>query len=717
MFLNPTTCSILILLFAGVCAATPAYKVGVGISDVTGPALDVNMMGYASFSQNSEGIHLRLFSRAFITCDLNETECNVFVSADIGMTSTLLKLKVIEELQKEYSGRYTEENVAISGTHTHSGPGGYFQYSLYTITAFGMKRSSIDAILEGIVQSIKNAHDNLQEGNILYNKGELLGANINRSPTAYLQNPQEERDKYKYDVDKDMTVLKFEDKDGSGLGAICWFPVHPVSMENTNKLISSDNKGYASYLFEKDMNPGSKMGQGSFVAAFPNSNHGDTTPHVNGTICIDTGKPCDVETSTCGGEVANCLGRGPGNDMYENTRMIGQRLYEKAKELYDAPGTPLNGPVSSIHQYVNMSNFRVTKGNETFTTCTPALGYSFAAGTTDGPGISSFSQGMTEGSPFWDGLVRSLFNDYEETQDCQQPKPVLLPVGDYLNTTNMPEAIKLIVNLVASDPMAPDIVETQLLRIGQFVIIPAPAEITTMSGRRMMDKVKEKLMDSGMSSNVVTMITSLSNTYTNYVTTFEEYRAQRYEGASTMYGPHTLDAYLQQYSMLAEKLAQGTGVENPGPDPPSKGLPVNLDLDSDAFPSGKSVGDVNQKVDAKYRQGSLAEAIFWSADPKRGSTKSLGTSFFSVEKLNGTNWNEIANDAAWDTKIFWRKEEKESRATVQWMIPEDAELGKYRFVHSGFWKRGAFSPVQSFQGPSGEFEVVSKDYLRPTSNN
>ncbi|XP_038060222.1 putative neutral ceramidase C [Patiria miniata] len=707
-------CLALTLLFAMVSAATPAYKVGVGISDVTGPALDVNMMGYASFSQNSEGIHLRLFSRAFITCDLNQTECNVFVSADIGMASTLIKLQVIEKLREEYEGQYNEINVAISGTHTHSGPGGYFQYSLYTITALGMKRSGIEPIVAGIVQSIRNAHNNLQDGNISYKKGELLGANINRSPTAYLKNPKDERDKYLYDVDKEMTVLKFEDKDGNGLGVICWFPVHPVSMENTNKLISSDNKGFASYLFEMDMNPGSKMGEGSFVAAFPNSNHGDTTPHVNGTVCIDTGEPCEEETSTCGGEPTNCLGGGPGNDMYENTRMIAEKLYEKAKELYDATGTPVSGPVSSIQQYVNMSSVTVTKGNETFKTCTPALGYSFAAGTTDGPGIASFKQGMTKGESFWDNLIRSLFNDYEATQECQEPKPVLLPAGDYINTTGMSPAIQAIVALLAADPMVPDIVETQLLRIGQFVIIPGPVEFTTMSGRRMMEKVKEKLVASGMSSDAVTMITSLSNAYTNYVTTYEEYTAQRYEGASTMYGPHTLDAYLQQYLMLAENLVKDIGVETPGPDPPSKPLPPKLDLDNDAFPEGKKVGDINQKVDSKYRQGSTAEAIFWSADPKRGFEASLGTSFFSVEKFDGTDWIVIANDADWNTKIFWRKADKQSRATVQWMIPEDAELGMYRFVHSGRWKQNAILPFTTkFETRSGDFEVVSKDYTRP----
>ena len=45
-------------------------------------------------------------------------------------------------------------------------------------------------------------------------------------------------------------------------------------MNNTNRLITSDNKGYAAYRFERDFNGGigSQPGKGPFVAAFSTSN-------------------------------------------------------------------------------------------------------------------------------------------------------------------------------------------------------------------------------------------------------------------------------------------------------------------------------------------------------------------------------------------------------------------------------------------------------------
>ena len=46
--------------------------------------------------------------------------------------------------------------------------------------------------------------------------------------------------------------------------------------------------------------------------------------------------------------------------------------------------------------------------------------------------------------------------------------------------------------------------------------------------------------------------------------TFEEYQEQRYEGGSTIFGPHQLDGYIEQLLLLADSLANGTA---PATDP------------------------------------------------------------------------------------------------------------------------------------------------------
>lgn len=66
---------------------------------------------------------------------------------------------------------YTEENVAISGIHTHAGPGGYLQYVVYSVTSLGFVKQSFDAIANAVEQSIIQAHNNLKPGSIFINTG------------------------------------------------------------------------------------------------------------------------------------------------------------------------------------------------------------------------------------------------------------------------------------------------------------------------------------------------------------------------------------------------------------------------------------------------------------------------------------------------------------------------------------------------------------------
>lgn len=59
-------------------------------------------------------------------------------------------------------------------------------------------------------------------------------------------------------------------------------------------------------------------------------------------------------------------------------------------------------------------------------------------------------------------------------------------------------------------------------------------EFTTMAGRRLREAVKETLMRSGggeFDNATQVVIAGLTNTYSQYVATFEEYKQQRYEVA------------------------------------------------------------------------------------------------------------------------------------------------------------------------------------------
>lgn len=74
------------------------------------------------------------------------------------------------------------------------------------------------------------------------------------------------------------------------------------------------------------------MNQGPFVAAFASTNLGDVSPNLQGPRCQISGEKCDLNSSSCEGKQA-CIASGPGKDIFDSTRIIAERLYEKALVL------------------------------------------------------------------------------------------------------------------------------------------------------------------------------------------------------------------------------------------------------------------------------------------------------------------------------------------------------------------------------------------------
>ncbi|NWR71997.1 ASAH2 ceramidase, partial [Centropus unirufus] len=679
------------------------YLLGVGRADCTGPVAEIPLMGYANPDQVGSGLLTRLYSRAFIMADLDDSKRVVFVSADIGMVSQRLRIEVLKKLKSKYGELYRQDNVILSGTHTHSGPGGYFQYTLFWITSKGLIRPSLHAIVNGIVKSIDIAHQNMKRGSLFINRGTVEYSQINRSPFSYLKNPESERSRYPSNTDKEMVILKMVDETGQDLGLISWFAVHPVSMNNTNRLVNSDNVGYASYLFEQEKNKGMLPGEGCFVAAFASSNLGDVSPNTKGPFCINTGDSCDNPQSTCPvGGAKMCMAMGPGNDMFDSTRIVGQNIYLKARELYEKASQEITGPLSSAHQWVNMSDVSVElNATHTVKTCKPALGHSFAAGTIDGVGAFNFTQGSVEGDPFWDGIRDQLLGEpSNETKACHKPKPILFSTGE----------------MTWPYPWHPDIVDVQIAAIGSLAIVAVPGEFTTMSGRRLREAV-EREFDSHGKPRMDVVIAGLCNVYTHYITTYEEYQVQRYEAASTIYGPHTLSAYIQLYRGLARAIAMNTVHDLPcGPEPPVfniGNLTLVPPLTADRAPVNKTFGDVIQDVRQQYRVREVVVVTFVGANPRNSAENVTEHNFLTVERYANTSdsWHVVQNDASWDTRFYWTKGLLgRSDVTIEWHIPYGTQPGIYRIQYFGHYrKKSLTNPATSipFEGISSAFEITN----------
>jgi len=665
------------------------------------------MMGYANTSQVGSGLRQRLYSRSFIVGSPNDpSQRFVYMVLDTQSGDTAIRNGILEGLKAlgpEYS-IYGKNNVAVTGTHSHAGPGAWLNYLLPQITSLGFDKQSYQAIVTGAVLSIQRAHQGLSLGTLSVGSANIADANINRSLFAYLANPKEERDRYGDDVDKTMTLLKLtRTSDGKSLGVLNWFPVHGTSLLGNQTLIAGDNKGVAAYLFEQDA-AGIEDAANGFVAGFSQANVGDTTPNVLGAYCEDgSGTQCRLNDSTCGGKSQDCHGRGPhfalndggAKSCYE----IGKRQFQGARSIYDtASFRSISGNVRSFHTFVDFSDFNFTlKNGTTVHTCPAAMGNSFAAGTSDGPGAFDFVQNDpgAPNNPFWNIVGSAIAPPSAKQKKCQYPKPVLLNVGE----AKLPYQ------------WSPNIVDIQVFRVGQLVIVVSPGEATTMSGRRWREAVHTQIESSGIAKDPIVVLGGPANSYVHYIATEEEYGIQRYEGASTLYGQHTLNAFINATLMYLPYIADKVqGTIPPGPSPPdnrdnSISLITGVVYDGAGF--GRSFGQVTKDVSPSYPRGSLVQATFVGANP-RNNLRLEGT-FAAVERQadDGT-WTQIKNDEDWELVYEWKRASGllgTSDVTISWDTGlMGAEAGKYRIRYYGDSKSGG--KVSAFEGISGVLSLV-----------
>lgn len=641
------------------------YLIGTGIYDITGPAAEVGMMGYAEPAQRTNGVHDRQWARAFIIAEANGKRV-IFVNVDQGAVFQSITQGVVSKLQMRYGDLYDEDNLIISATHTHSGAGGHSHYALYNITTYGYIKQNYDVVVNGIFQAIINAHNDLKPGSVYLNKGTLAGANKNRSLPAFKKNPESQAITAE---DHEMLVLKFK-QGNHEVGMISWFATHAVSMPGSNTLLSSDNKGYAQYLFEKELKGSDYQGNDDFIAAFAQTNSGDMTPNIN----LD--------------------GTGPGgSDYLLSTQIIGKMQFDKALELYNSATEQLTGPIDFRHRHLDFSNQQVdakyTDG-QTRSTCVAALGVSFAAGTEDGRGVDFFQEGALSSNPFWQFLTALLTNPSESQKDCHAPKPILLAQGNF-----------------EPYPWSPEVLPVSIVTIGQLGLLAVPAEFTRTAGYRLKNTVKNV---AGIGLNHL-VIAGYSNAYSGYVTTSEEYAAQHYEGGSTHFGPWTLAAYQQSFERLAQSLVNGYEPDFPEAEPYLRNLKnqqmtFQTGVVHDQAPIFKRIGDVSSQPASYYHKGAMVKAIFWAGHPKNDLRTQ--SSFLKIQRYSGGSWQTIANDNDWSTQFEWKRIDGfwgTSHAIIKWTTSSDTPSGKYRIIHQGSQKKPFTGVISPYTGTSRSFWI------------
>ena len=364
-----------------------------------------------------------------------------------------------------------------------------------------------------------------------------------------------------------MLLLKFVAESGEDIGELNWFGVHPTNISNDNKKVCSDNKGYASQYTEEHF---AALGNKNFVAAFAQGTCGDVTPKF-------------TYNPKHGFQRGYWEGKYP--DDFKSAQYNGKLQSDKAVEIYEKAeqhGFEVNsGGIDYDMLFVNFGDItcdpQFANGQLDAQTGAAVQGVSFFGGAImDGPGghpiLISVFKGLAKLVKVYEYILAKFKNGkfkqavYRKYK-TQGKKDVMIETHarrifgtkhiDRLITPGWVDpsvaSIKYFFNKVGykPKPWTPKILPLQIVILGNVALAAFPFEITTIAAKRLRKSLEETLKERGIRQVI---LVPYANGYSGYITTYEEYQEQMYEGGHTVFGEWTLAALQTKFDQLAKAM-------------------------------------------------------------------------------------------------------------------------------------------------------------------
>jgi len=707
------------VLNGGACESNTTFQYAAGVGDITGP-IEGSMAGYVDGNQISNGLLDRQHARAYIfrsNCDGRDSRA-VIVQLDIGLAFPSIRQGVLDALASDgtLGPLYDDSNLMVNASHSHSTAAGQSHFDAFHVLTGGHDAQALANAIQGIVNAIRHAHANLQaagNGPIRFNQAELLNGTTNRSLEAQQLNPAEELAAFNdtrgepVTTNRMMSLLKLQRDDQTHVGMLNFYAIHNTSIYQRNFLLAGDNKGYAAQRFEDDFDTDyfAPDGTETFLAGFMQADEGDASPSLFITD-LSVAEQRDLD----GQAFRNRAG---GRTEPENALISGYKQYRLARDLYNTATEQLVGEVASQSIFIDMSlvqvdsprdypaELRPQQFNETFETCKPALGVSFAGGAEDGRGPAAEGQTcLNTSNGDLTQVVELLEDNFEAGQQGGLPPGVIVPVGcdnpvydqlGYQCHAEKPIIFALGERSPFNPPggnqtLEPTTLKLQIITLGNLAIIGLPWEVTTVAGRRLREAVLDVMQDAGIDYAV---ISGLSNGFIHYLTTREEYSLQLYEGASTVFGPWAQEAVEQELERLAGHIRNGTAATSPYENNGFRSAVsefTNNTGPTDGTPNG-AFGDVVLQPEASYQIGDerVTVTVRFRGGHPRNDMK-LEDSFVFIERQNPQGQFETHDtDNDWFTRFVYEQgaDGDENQAVVDWIIPPETPPGIYRIRHTG----------------------------------
>ncbi len=532
--------------------------------DIAIVPLGYGMQGYGKWTQRDTGHRTPLAARAIVLAD-DAAAPLLFCCLELGYITHAMREGVCAALAIEMGKAFDQDRLVLTCTHTHSGPGGCTHDIMYNLVTPGFVPAYLDVIVLAASDAIVTAWRDLAPADITLHGasiGEQAEIAWNRSLAAYNRNPDvtPRDDRHAHlALDRTMQVLSIS-RDGKTQALLSLFGVHATCIGSSNTLYDGDNKGYASRHAEYAL---AESGAQAPVAIFAQATAGDVSPHYHGP-----GQT--ARRNAIAGEAEYAYAAQNGNIQAE------QALHIIAGE----ESSPITGPLDAIFSYADFTAITAdpefAQGRSDAITSEPCHGAAFFAGTpVDGPGLPA---------PFlW--LVKRIAGAIkrrrlarlhrmsaedraytERLYAAQGPKAIMqeagrkILLGQTLDKISVPDFIdpavaeikrQARIGAMRDSAMVPTILPLQILRLGNLALICAPGEFTTTAGTRLRHTIAQRLLPLGIEQ---TLICTYCNDYMGYVTTFEEYQLQAYEGGHTIFGQWTLAAFQTRFAALADTM-------------------------------------------------------------------------------------------------------------------------------------------------------------------
>jgi len=502
--------------------ARNACRVGAAQVDLT-PHVGLPLAGYSVEGKRSNGVRGRLFARALFMEDSAGHRAAI-VYIDWHSASRYL-LEQVAFFTADFG--VSVDRLLLVGTHAHTGPGQYYGNSLYDV--FSQVEPGFDDVFGGwvaerIAQAVRKAAHDAVPGRLGFASATVWGVSRNRSLNGFSRNPEAAHwnqsgypgygapawlDRTQRSIDPRVQVLAAVTDDGALLAAFATFACHGTALGPRFDGYSPDWHGWAARAARRRL----RGAAGVPIVALGNGAAGDVTP-----------LPLSLEQ---GPEVASRVG-GRVGDAIADAAMV-------------ATADATTFTIDVRYGESRISDRKVDGRADTEL----ADAWCFGAPTIGG------SEESRSGL-FNVGLVHEgMTNNHFQSADPQHPKAPAFGLFQ-----------QHVANLLNLDPCP--VLPLHLLRIGTHLFATVPGEATLTTAHRI-----ERSLRASTGAQTVTLL-GYAGDYGGYYTTEEEFRAQQYEGASTLLGRNAsrhLQARLEKLATQAAPapIAASNIVFNGGP--------------------------------------------------------------------------------------------------------------------------------------------------------